>query len=72
MDIPSMFKKKPTLEELQQRNEYADQELSLKKKQALMRELDQKGGKDKWKEMSSDGKKSGVSIQKVIQWLKTH
>ena len=72
MDIPNPFKKKPTMEELQQRNEYADQELSLKKKQALMRELEQQGGKDKWKEMSSDGTKKGISFQKIMAWLKSH
>jgi hypothetical protein len=72
MDIPNPFKKKPTMEELQQRNEYADQELSLKRKQALMRELEQQGGKDKWKEMSSDGTKKGISFQKIMAWLKSH
>ena len=72
MDIPNPFKKKPTMEELQQRNEYADQELSLKKKQALMRELEQQGGKDKWKEMSSDGTKKGINFSKILQWLKSH
>jgi hypothetical protein len=72
MDIPNPFKKKPTMEELQQRNEYADQELSLKRKQALMRELEQQGGKDKWKEMSSDGTKKGINFSKILQWLKSH
>jgi len=72
MPISNPFAHKPTLEELQQRNEYADAELSLKKKQALMRELEQQGGKDKWKEMSSDGKKSGIDFNKIIAWLKSH
>jgi hypothetical protein len=39
MKLSNPFKHKPTLEELQAKNEYAEEELSYEKKQALMREL---------------------------------
>ena len=72
MDIPNPFKKKLTMEEWQQKNEMADQELSYKKKVALMKELEQKGGKYKWQEMTDNGKKSGINFSKVWNWLKQH
>ena len=70
MKISNPFAHKPTLEELQERNEYADQELSLAKKKALMRELEQKGGD--WHTMTDNGKKNGISFSRVINWIKTH
>ena len=75
MNIPKVsnpFAHKPTFEELQQKNEYASEELSLKKKQALMRELEERGGRDKWKEMTDDGTKKGINWSRILQWLRTH
>jgi len=72
MGILDSFKHKPSIEELRKRNEYKDEELSLAKKDAMMRELAQKGGKDKWKEMSDNGKKSGINFSRIIAWLKSH
>jgi hypothetical protein len=72
MNLPSFLKSKPPLEELQRRDEYAEVELSLAKKKALIRELEARGGKDKWKEMSDDGKKSGINFSRIASWLRTH
>lgn len=72
MKIPNPFKSKPSIEEMQRKNEYADEELSLAKKQAMMRELALRGGKDKWKEMTDDGSKKGINFSRVLQWLRTH
>ena len=70
MKIPNPFAHKPTLEEMQAKNEYADEELSWEKKQALMRELRNRGGD--WRLMSDNGKKSGLNFGKIIAWLRTH
>jgi hypothetical protein len=70
MAIKNPFAHKPTLEELQERNEYADAELSLKKKQAMMRELEQKGGD--WRTMTDDGTKKNINFQRVWNWIKEH
>jgi len=72
MGILDSFKPKPSIEELRKRNEYADEELSLAKKKAMMKELAQKGGKEKWKEMSDDGTKKGINFSRIMQWLRTH
>jgi hypothetical protein len=72
MKIPNPFKSKPSLEELQQRDEYASVELSLAKKKALIKELEARGGRDKWKEMSDDGTKKGINFSRIIAWLKSH
>ena len=72
MNIPNPFKHKPTLEELQRKNEYADEELSLSRKKALMAELEARAGKYKWQEMSDNGKKSGINFSRIIAWLKTN
>ena len=72
MGLMDSFKKKPTIEELRKQNEYADEELSLKKKRAMIRELEQRGGTGKWKEMSDDGTKSGLNWSRVKDWLSTH
>jgi hypothetical protein len=72
MGILDSFKSKPSLEELQRRNEYTEVELSLAKKKALIKELEAKSYQGKWKEMSDDGTKKGISFQKVITWLKQH
>lgn len=70
MKFSNPFARKPTLEELQSRNEYAEEELSYEKKQALMRELRNRGGD--WRLMSDNGKRSGISFTKIINWLKEH
>ena len=72
MNLPSFLKSKPPLEELQRRDEYAEVELSLAKKKALIRELELRGGKDKWKEMSDDGTKKGINFSRILGWLKSH
>ena len=72
MNLPSFLKSKPPLEELQRRDEYAEVELSLAKKKALIKELEARGGKDKWKEMSDDGTKKGLNFSRIIAWLKSH
>ena len=45
---------------------------SLAKKKALIKELEARGGKDKWKEMSDDGTKKGLNFSRIIAWLKSH
>lgn len=68
--LSNPFKHKPTLEELQEKNEYAEEELSFEKKQALIRELKMRGGD--WRLMSDNGKKNGINFSKIIAWLKSH
>jgi hypothetical protein len=70
MKLPNPFKHKPTLEELQAKNEYAEEELSFEKKQAMIDELKRRGGD--WRLMSDNGKKSGINFGRILAWLKSH
>jgi hypothetical protein len=72
MNLPSFLKSKPSLEELQRRDEYAEVELSLAKKKALIKELEARSYQGKWKEMSDDGTKKGINFSKILAWLKSH
>ena len=72
MKLSNPFARKPKHEEWQQRDELVTAELSVKKKEALIRELEARGGRGKWKEMSDDGKRSGINFSKVMAWLKSH
>jgi len=64
------FVSKPSLSELQERDEYKEVELSLAKKSAMIRELENRGGD--WKQHSENGKKSGINFGSVWHWIKTH
>lgn len=64
------FKQKPTLEELQAQDEYTEIEYSIAKKKALMKELEQRN--KRWQDFSNNGKKSGISFQKIVAWIKSH
>jgi uncharacterized lipoprotein YehR (DUF1307 family) len=67
-----LFKSRPTLQELQEQDEYLTTEVSVKKKQAAIKALEQRMGKGSWKIFSNNGKKSGISFDRIKNWLKTH
>ena len=66
------FKREATLEELEQQDEYLERKLSVQRKRTMLRELEQRGGKNHWKSFSDNGKKSGIQWGKVWAWLKSH
>ncbi len=66
------FKSKPSLAELQDKDEYLSTKLSIREKEAAIKELEQRMGKGSWKIFSSDGTKGGISWQRVYNWLKGH
>lgn len=65
-----LFKAKPTLSELQEEDDYLTTKLSVKRKMALIDELEGKG--QRWQDFSENKKKSGINFSRVMAWLKTH
>jgi hypothetical protein len=70
-----LFKKEPTLEELEQENEALEIEESNYKHRAqiarLKRQIDSQGGQGFWKKIVGDSK-GGNAISKMINWLRNH
>lgn len=67
-----LFKSKPSLTELQEQDEYLTAEVSVRKKQAMIKQLERRMGKGSWKIFSSDGTHKGISFERIRNWLKTH
>lgn len=61
------FAAKPSLAELQERDEYLSTEVSIAEKKALIRELANRGMKPK--DFSSNGKASGISWPRIKNWI---
>ena len=61
----SLLKRHRTLEELEEENQEAEQELSLAKKRALIKRLEQHRGKGAWRMFTSTGNKSGIDWQRL-------
>ena len=66
--IVDMFKSKPTIEELEEENNRGELEYSIAKKKAMIKELEARG--KRWEEFSNNGKKSGISFDKIAAWFK--
>ena len=62
------FHQEPSLEELQEREERRDLELSIAQKDALIKQLEAKG--KQWQHFSTNGKRSGISWEGVRAWLR--
>lgn len=61
-----------SLTELEEADDRLDTELSIAKKRAMIRQLEERGGQGSWRAFSSNGKKSGLDFGAIWRWLKTH
>lgn len=68
MGIKEIIEGKPTLEELQEREEREEYELSHAKREALIAELRARGRK--WQQFSNNGTKSGISWERVKAFIR--
>ena len=68
MKFKNPFKTEPSLEELQEREERTTLQLSIAQKEAMIKKLEMQG--KQWQHFSSNGKKSGISFEKVRAWLR--
>ena len=68
MNIKNLFKSEPSIEELQQREERKNLELSIQQKQTLINELEARG--KKWQEFSSTGTKVGINWDKIKAFVR--
>jgi hypothetical protein len=68
--LADMFKEPKSMEELEAENEKKGMELSIKKQELLIAELEAR--KKKWQDFSSNGKKSGINFDRVIAWIQGH
>lgn len=65
-------KRERSLSEMEEQEERLDAEISVMRKQQVLKELKQKGGTGLWRHFSTDGTKAGINFRAVINWLKTH
>jgi hypothetical protein len=70
MKLP--FGKTKTLTELEEDDDRLDTELSIAKKRAMIKQLEERGGEGSWRAFSSNGKKSGLDWKAIWHWLRTH
>lgn len=61
-----------TLTELEESDDRLDTEVSIAKKRAMIKQLDERGGQGSWRAFSSNGRKSGISWSSVWAWLRKH
>jgi len=70
-----LFKKEPTLEELEQQNESLEIEESNYRHKAqiarLKKQIDAQGGQGFWKKIVGDSK-GGNAVSKMFGWLRHH
>jgi PAB1-binding protein PBP1 len=62
------FQQEPTIEELQEREERVQLQLSIAQKEALIKQVEAKG--KQWQQFSANGKKSGINFDKIKAWLR--
>jgi len=62
------FKTEPSLEELQEREERVNLQLSIAQKEALIKKVEMQG--KQWQNFSSNGKKSGINFDKIRAFLR--
>ena len=65
-------RREQSLSEMEEQEERLDAEISVMRKQQILKELKQKGGTGLWKRFSTDGTQSGINFRSVIRWLRTH
>jgi len=63
---------KKSLDELQEEDEQLTTEVSISKKRAIIKRLKEEYGGNYITAFSDNGKKSGFSWQRALEWLKTH
>lgn len=68
--MPSFFKRKPTLGELEENLEYKKTEHEIAQEEAAIAELKARGMR--WQDFSTNGKRSGLNLSSIINWLKNH
>ena len=68
--LTDMFKEPKSLEELEAEDERKGVELSIKKKEEMIAELERRG--KQWKDFSNNGKKSGINWEKISAWFSGH
>jgi hypothetical protein len=68
LHIKNPFKTEESLEQLQEREERVTLQLSIAQKEAMIKQLEAKG--KQWQHFSTNGKKSGISFEKVRAWLR--
>jgi len=62
-----------TLEELEEEEGHLDAEISVARKRAVLAAVDRKmGQKGGWRLFSNNGKMSGFSLKRAINWLKNN
>ena len=61
-----------SLEELEEEIEYSKTKRDLLQEQAAIKEIEQKMGKGSWKMFSNNGQRSGLSLSKMLNWLRSH
>lgn len=67
----ALFGKK-SLSDLQEEDDRLTTELSVARKRALIRRLEEVGGQGSWRMFSGDGTKRGVDFSAVKRWLREH
>lgn len=68
-----MAKEEKTLEELDEENGRLDTEISVARKRAILKAIDRKvGQKGSWRLFSDNGKMSGFSLSRAINWLRNN
>jgi len=77
MGIMDIFKEPKSTEEIEAENEKLEAQdrsvgykLSIAKQNALIKELEARG--QKWQNFTDNGKKSGLSIDKIKSWFSSH
>ena len=68
MKFKNPFKTEESLEQLQEREERSTLQLSIAQKEAMIKKLEMQG--KQWQHFSANGKKSGISFEKVRAWLR--
>lgn len=65
--------KHKTLEELEEEEGQLDAEISVARKRTILKAVDRKvGQKGGWRLFSSNGKMSGFSLSRAINWLRNN
>ena len=68
MKLKNPFATEPTLEDLQEREERINLQLSISQKEALIKKVEAEGRR--WEQFSTDGTKRGIDYQKIMSWLR--
>jgi hypothetical protein len=59
-----------SLADLEEEEEYTKQRRRVLEEKVAIRELEQRMGKGSWRHFSMNGKKSGLNVSSIINWLK--